>query len=98
MVPVGGATYSTTIPHSRPPGGYPRGAPPRRRRPVRHRDGLLLEGGRPMARPATARRPADRRPARLDRPARRGLPADRRTPVAVVPSPAGDGPAVEMSA
>jgi DNA invertase Pin-like site-specific DNA recombinase len=26
---TGGATYPTTIPHSRPPGGYPRGAPPR---------------------------------------------------------------------
>ena len=29
-----------------------------------------------MARPATARRPADGRPGRLDRPARRDLPAD----------------------
>ncbi len=27
--PKGGATYPTIIPHSRPPGRYPRGAPPR---------------------------------------------------------------------
>jgi Resolvase, N terminal domain len=90
----GGATYPTTIPHSRPPGGYPRGAPPRGRRPVRHRDGLLLEGGHPMARPATARRPADGRAGRLDRPARRYVPVDPRPPAAPGPGPAPDGPAV----
>ena len=44
-----------------------------------------------MARPATARRPADSRAGRLDRPARRYVPVDRRAPAAGRPRPAGDG-------
>lgn len=47
-----------------------------------------------MARPATARRPADRRPGRLDRHARRDLPADAVPPTPARRLPAGDGPAL----
>jgi hypothetical protein len=89
-----GATYPTVIPHRRVTSRYLRAPPPRCRRPVRHRDGLLLEGGHTMARPATARRPAVGRPGRLDRPARRYLPADPGSPAPAGPSPAADGPAV----
>jgi hypothetical protein len=47
-----------------------------------------------MARPATARRPADRRAGLLDRPARRRPPVGPGTPLAVGPRPSGDGPAL----
>ena len=45
-----------------------------------------------MARPATARRPADGRPGRLDRSTRRCIPADPGPTRAGGPRPAGDGP------
>src|SRR5512135_1238778 len=91
---MSGATYPTFIPHRRVTSRYLRAPPRRCRRPVRHRDGLLLEGGHTMARPATARRPAVGRPGRLDRPARRYLPADPGSPTPAGPRPAPDGPAV----
>ena len=53
------ATQPTAIAHSWDPGRYSRGLPPRGRRSLCHRDRLLLEGGCPMARPATARRATD---------------------------------------
>src|SRR5690242_4393172 len=51
------ASYPTPIPHARDARRYPGGPPPFRRRRLRHREGLLLEGGYPVARPATPRRP-----------------------------------------
>nr|WP_165252924.1 recombinase family protein [Paludisphaera soli] len=89
-----GATYPTVISHRRSTSRYPRAPPPRRRRPVRHRDGLLLEGGLTMARPATARRTAVGRTGLLDRPARRFLPADPGSPAPAGPRPAADVPAL----
>lgn len=47
-----------------------------------------------MARPATARRPADGRSGLLDRPARRDLSADPGPSVTPGPRPATDGPAL----
>ena len=47
-----------------------------------------------MARPATARRPANGRAGHLDRPARRYGPFDPRPPAAPGPGPAPDGPTV----
>jgi hypothetical protein len=47
-----------------------------------------------MARPATARRPADGRPGLLDRPARRYVPNGPGPPFAGGPRPVGDGPAL----
>jgi len=91
---LSGATYPTVIPHRRAKSRYPRAPPWRRRRPVRHRDGLLLEGGHTMARPATPRRPAVGRTGLLDRPGRRHLPAVPRPPAAPGPRPAADGPAL----
>src|SRR5262249_26497135 len=89
---LSGATYPTVIPLSRHPGRYSRGSSPRCRRPLRHRDGLLLEGGCPMARPATARRPADGRPGRLDRSTRRCISTDPGPTPAGGPRPASPGP------
>ena len=45
-----------------------------------------------MARPATARRPADGRPGHLDRSTRRRIPADPGSTRAGGPRPASDGP------
>jgi hypothetical protein len=50
-----------------------------------------------MARPATARRPTDGRPGRLDRPARRVLPADTGPPAPARRCLAGDGPALSAT-
>jgi hypothetical protein len=47
-----------------------------------------------MARPATARRPADGRTGRLDRPAHRYLPDDPGPPAPAGPRPPADGPVV----
>jgi hypothetical protein len=47
-----------------------------------------------MARPATARRPADGRTGLLDRPARRYLPDDPGSTAAPDPRPPADGPTV----
>jgi hypothetical protein len=47
-----------------------------------------------MARPATARRPADGRSGLLDRSTRRSLPVDPGPPAAAGPCVATDGPAV----
>jgi hypothetical protein len=86
-------TYPTPVTHPRDQGWYPRRAPPRGRRPHRHRDGLLLEGGCAMARPATIRRAADGRTGRLDRIARRHVPADTAPAPAPRPGPvAHDSP------
>jgi hypothetical protein len=47
-----------------------------------------------VARPATPRRPADRRPGRLDRPAQQHLPDDAGSAAAPGSGPPGDGPPV----
>jgi hypothetical protein len=50
-----------------------------------------------MARPATARRPADGRLGRLDRPAHRDLPAGTGPPAPARRRPAADGPALSAT-
>lgn len=47
-----------------------------------------------MARPATSRRPPNRRPGRLDRPVPQHLPNDAGSTAAPGSGPAGDGPPV----
>ena len=50
-----------------------------------------------MARLATARRPTDGRPGRLDRPARRYVPDDPESTTAPGPRPSADGPVVSAA-
>ena len=50
-----------------------------------------------MARPATARRPPNRRPRRLDRSARQHLPGDPGSAAAPGSGPPGDGPPVSAT-
>ena len=47
-----------------------------------------------MARPATSRQPADRRPSRLDRPGHRHVPRGPEPSATVGAGPAADGPPV----
>lgn len=51
-----------------------------------------------MARPATPRRPADRRTGRLDRPGRRHVPLDLGSSPAAGSGPAADGPPLPATA